>query len=116
MSTLRALVVSLAALLSCAADPVDDDPLGEPTRKPKLTGTAVAAKRAQDIATTEQRLATLKAQRNAMAEDVAEFRVWGARELPARLQEALDANALAIVELEALLTRLRGSPKVPPTP
>ena len=58
MSSVSALIGALALLVSTNALPEPPPPeyLGEPTGKPKLTGTEIAAKRAQDIARAEKRL------------------------------------------------------------
>ena len=120
MSSVSALIGALALLVSTNALPEPPPPeyLGEPTRKPKLTGTEIAAKRAQDIARAEKRLSALKAEKQELDKAVKE-RNWyptSSTWLPAPLQRAVDANAAAIADTEALLSRLRSSPQVPPGP
>jgi len=114
--TLPTLIVGIALLVSTNVLPEPLPPaasspyLGEPNRKPKLTGTAIAVKRAQEIPRAEQRLAELKAQREEGAAMASEARVWGQRRLPEGLQRGIDANAAEIVETEALLRKLRSRP------
>ncbi len=100
MSTVPTWIAGLALLVSTNALP-------EPPAPAASSPTDYAAKRAQEISRAEQQLAALKANRRELDELAEEVRLFGGRGLPERLQRAIDANAAAIVETEALLSRLR---------
>jgi hypothetical protein len=106
MKPLTMACVLAALMFGASAAASSPEYLGEPTRKPRLTATGIAAKRARDIASAEQRLAALNTQKAELAEVAEEFAAWN-RQLPAKLQSAVTANAEAIAETEAQLGRLR---------